>query len=71
MTLLLKYWPLWMTFGTLLMGGWQLSAAIERHLNIEAANCQRTEVLERILAQEFPAYTPAIWYRGVASCGHK
>ena len=70
MTILLKYWPIWMALVAVLGGGWRLSAAIERHLNIEAANCQRVEVLERIFAQEHPAYTPAIWYRGVASCGH-
>ncbi len=68
MNALLKYWPVLMALAGVLGAFWQVSAAIQAHLDIERANCQRIEVIERIFAQEHPAYSSAIWWRGVGTC---
>ncbi len=68
MLILLKYWPILAALAGVLSAAWEASAKIQQHLDLEKANCQRIEVIERITAAEHPNYSEAIWFKGASTC---
>ena len=70
--MLLKYWPQLTAGATLLVTlvGAIVSLTRERDalLHELAGQCRRIEVLERIAVEQFPAYSPAMYYTHAPMC---